>query len=210
MEKMSTEQLSKSYEEVNKKFHEYVKRVSELRVKDQFLNCPVRRVFVSVPMSGRTQTEVEADIEEAKAAFNKFFSLDFDGDCVEFVNTFVQEEAPDKVMYEPLWYLGNSIKILSTCDIILFARGAARARGCGVESHIAESYGIPSIWIYKRRNRDTSSFDYFEGRLNLFVNEDKEESKPKCMTDETCRKFEKAVNDYNNELMTEIKNGGIR
>lgn len=181
MEKMSTETLRKSYEEVNTKFKEYVKRVSELRVKDQFLNCPVRRVFVSVPMSGRTPTEVEADIEEAKNAFLNFFALNDGEEHFEFVNTFVQENAPDKVMYEPLWYLGNSIKILSTCDIILFAREAYRARGCEIERQIAESYNIPSVRIYSdRRHKD---FQYFDGQLNLFVPK-KEEPKPKYMSEE--------------------------
>lgn len=176
MEKMSTEQLSKSYEEVNKKFKEYVNRVSELRIKDQFLNCPVRRVFISVPMSGRTQTEVEADIEEAKNVFLKFFALNDGKDHFEFVNTFVQENAPDKVMYEPLWYLGNSIKILSTCDIILFARGARGARGCSIEYRIAQSYGIPSIVIDDRSRFIVAKndFTYYDGILTLFVN-DKEE-----------------------------------
>lgn len=188
MEKMSVEQLSKSYEEVNKKFQEYVKRVSEIRVRDQFLNCPVRRVFVSVPMSGRTPTEVEADIEEAKNAFLNFFALNDGEEHFEFVNTFVQENAPDKVMYEPLWYLGNSIKILSTCDIILFARGWYRARGCNVEDHISDSYGIPSIRIDEKRKGDTRDFDYINGHLTLFVLE-KEESKPKYMTEEAYKEW---------------------
>ena len=194
MEKMSTEQLSKSYEEVNNRFKEYVKRVAELRVKDQFLNRPVRRVFVSVPISGRTPAEVEVDVEEAKNAFLNFFALNDGEEHFEFVNTFVQENAPDKVMYEPLWYLGNSIKILSTCDIILFAREAYRARGCEIESQIADSYGIPSIWIYRRRNRDTSSFDYFGNRLNLFIPK-KDESKPKYMTEEGYKEWREEMDD---------------
>ena len=196
MEKMSVEQLSKSYEEVNKRFHEYVKRVTELRVKDQFLNCPVRRVFVSVPMSGRNEEDIKADIDEAKATFNKFFGLDFDGDCVEFVSSFdlVQEEAPDNVMHEPLWYLGNSIKILSTCDIILFAKNSYRAKGCNVEDHISDSYGIPSIRIDEKRKGDTRDFDYINGHLTLFVLE-KDESKPKYMTEEAYKEWLEEMNE---------------
>lgn len=176
MEKMRVEQLSKSYEEVNTKFREYVKRVSELRIKDQFLNCPVRRVFISVPMSGRTPAEVEADIEEAKNVFLNFFALNDGKDHFEFVNTFIQENAPDKVMYEPLWYLGNSIKILSTCDIILFAHGSYRARGCEIEDRIASAYDIPLVRIYEKSARDQSDFEYINGVLNLFVPEKEVES----------------------------------
>lgn len=196
MEKMSVEQLSKSYEEVNKKFHEYVNRVSELRVKDQFLNCPVRRVFISVPMSGRTPSEVEADIEEAKNTFLNFFALNDGEEHFEFVNTFVQENAPDKVMYEPLWYLGVSIKALSTCDIILFARGWYRARGCKIEESIATSYGIPSVKIYKKSVRDRSNFEYANWGLLLFIDEDdKEETKPKYMTEEAYKEWLEEMNE---------------
>jgi hypothetical protein len=194
MEKMSVEQLSKSYEEVNKKFQDYVKRVSELRVKDQFLNCPVRRVFVSVPMSGRTPSEVETDIEEAKNVFLNFFALNDGEEHFEFVNTFVQDKAPENCMHDPLWYLGNSIKILSTCDIILFARGAMRARGCNVEGHIADEYGIPAIKIDEKRKGDTRDFDYINGNLILFVNK-KEETKPKYMTEEGYKEWLKEMEE---------------
>lgn len=176
MEKMSVETLSKSYNEVNEKFKEYVKRVTELRVKDQFLNCPVRRVFISVPMSGRGEGEIAADIEEAKNVFLNFFALNDGKDHFEFVNTFVQENAPDKVMYEPLWYLGNSIKILSTCDIILFARGTNRARGCNIEDRISKAYGIPAIRIIEKSERDKSDFEYVNDNLHIFVEDKKEES----------------------------------
>lgn len=198
MEKMTTETLSKSYEEVNTKFKEYVKRVSELRVKDQFLNCPVRRVFISVPISGRGEGEIAADIEEAKNAFLNFFALNDGEEHFEFVSSFdlVQEEAPDNVMHEPLWYLGNSVKILSTCDIILFARGANRAAGCKIEQNIAESYNIPDIFIYKKREWRTSDFEYTDGHLFLFIDEnEKDESKPKYMTEEGYKEWREEMDE---------------
>lgn len=196
MEKMKTEELKKSYTETTERFKEYVNRVSELRVKDQFLNCPVRRVFVSVPMSGRTPTEVEVDIEEAKNAFLNFFALNDGEEHFEFVNTFVQVNAPDNVMHEPVWYLGVSIKALSTCDIILFTRGWYRARGCKIEESIATSYGIPSVKIYKKSVRDRSNFEYANGDLLLFIDEDdKEETKPKYMTEEAYKEWLEEMNE---------------
>ena len=80
-------------------------------------------------------------------------------------------------MHEPLWYLGNSVKILSTCDIILFARGANRAAGCKIEQNIAESYDIPDIFIYKKREWHTSDFEYTDGHLFLFIDENDKEEK---------------------------------
>lgn len=189
MEKMSVETLSKSYTEVSEAFKKFVKAMAEIRAKYSFLNTPVLRVFISVPMNGRTEEAIKADIEEAKAAFNKFFGLDFDGDQVEFVNTFIQNEAPDECRNDRIWYLGNSIKVLSTCDIILFARDWYRARGCEIEDHIASAYYIPSIRIYERRKEDKSDFEYVDGHLNLFV-PDKEE------TDENFIKGRNEIDNY--------------
>ena len=167
MEKMTAEELKKSYAETSERFKEYVKRVAELRVKNQFLNCPVRRVFVSVPMSGRGEGEIAEDIEEAKNAFLNFFGVS--EEHFEFVNTYIKDKVPEDCINEPVWYLSNSIKILSTCDIILFARGANWARGCEVENHIADAYGIPSIRIDEKRKGDTRDFDYINGHLTLFI-----------------------------------------
>lgn len=190
MEKMPVEQLAKSYDEVNAVFKKFVKTTAEIRAKCSFLNAPVLRVFISVPMNGRTEEAIKADIEEAKAAFSKFFGLDFDGDCVEFVNTFIQNEAPDECRNDRIWYLGNSIKVLSTCDIILFARGWYRARGCGIENSIAASYGIPQVRIYKKSKSDKADFEYINGDLYLFIDkDDKEETKPKYMTEEAYKEW---------------------
>lgn len=174
MEKMGVKQLSKSYDEVNAIFKKFVKTAAEIRAKYSFLNTPVLRVFISVPMNGRTEDAIKADIEEAKAAFSKFFGLDFDVDCVEFVNSFVQEKAPDECRNDRIWYLGNSIKVLSTCDVILFARGCYKATGCEIESRIADCYRMPAVRICDKRKYDKEDFEYYSGQLSLFVPEKEE------------------------------------
>lgn len=209
MEKMSTEQLSKSYAESSKKFQEYVKTMADAHIKDQFLNGPVRRVFISVPMSGRTFSEVTNDIEEAENAFLNFFGLDRNNQtCFEFVNTFVQEKAPNECRNARIWYLGNSIKVLSTCDIILFARGWYRARGCEIEDNVASAYYIPTIHIYERRKEDISDFEYVDGQLSLFVPEkdEKEETKPKYMTEEAYKKWRKVMDEEDRKEWQKVMN----
>ena len=203
MEKMSVEQLSKSYEATKEAFKKYVQTVANIRTKEEFLNSPILRVFVSVPMHGRAEEEILADIEEAKGAFNKFFGLDFDGDKVQFMDAYTREDAPDETLHKSmwykdnvrndrLWYLGDAIKDMAICDIILFARDSYKAKGCQIEDYVASTYNIPSIKIYRKNKRDKTDFDYTNGFLVLFV-PDKEESKPKYMTEE-------AYNEWRNEM----------
>lgn len=205
MEKMSVEMLSRSYEEANEAFKEYVKKVAEIRTKVNFLNTPILRVFVSVPMTGRTEKDILADIEEAKDAFNKFFGLDFDGDKVIFMDSYTRKDAADETLHkspwykdnvrnDSLWYLGNAIKDMTICDIILFGRGAYKAKDCQVEEYAANSFDIPTIKIYKKCDRDKTDFDYTNGYLTLFV-PDKEESKPKYMTEEAYKEWRKEIDE---------------
>lgn len=40
-----------------------------------------------------------------------------------------------------IWYLGESLKMLSEADIVFFAKGWNEFRGCRLEKFVAESYG---------------------------------------------------------------------
>lgn len=44
-----------------------------------------------------------------------------------------------------LWYLGESIKLLGSADVVVFAPGWENARGCRIERRCAEEYGIPML-----------------------------------------------------------------
>lgn len=45
----------------------------------------------------------------------------------------------------PLWFLGESLKLLATADIAYFATGWEGARGCKIEHICAEEYGVHII-----------------------------------------------------------------
>lgn len=42
----------------------------------------------------------------------------------------------------PLWYLGESIKKMSEADVVYFATGWAKARGCQIEHECAVKYNL--------------------------------------------------------------------
>ena len=110
------------------------------------------KVFLSLPMSGRTDEAVFAEIEQIKNIFMDYINDTQPGTEVEFVNTYVQPSAPENCVTEPLWYLGESIKILSTCDAIIFAQGFRGARGCMIEYEVARNYDLKYYKLFTDYN----------------------------------------------------------
>ena len=91
------------------------------------------RVFISMPMSGKTEKQISEELEQAKK--------DFAFSDSEFINGFL----PDHEGMTPLECLAESIKRMDTADAVLFAYGSGweNARGCRVEHAVAENYDIP-------------------------------------------------------------------
>lgn len=96
----------------------------------------MKKLFISQPMNGKTDEEIQATrekaIESAKAL------LDEDVEVIDSVLD-LPEDA------KPLYYLGESLKLLSGADVAYFAKGWESARGCKIEKAAAEAYGIPFI-----------------------------------------------------------------
>ena len=65
----------------------------------------MKKLFISQPMKGKTNEEIEAErvkaVKEAKAVLN---------DDVEVIDSFFKDAPVDA---RPLWFLGKSIELLS-------------------------------------------------------------------------------------------------
>lgn len=97
----------------------------------------MKKVFISQPMKGKTDEEILKTREQAiKVAEEKL------GEDVEEIKSFFQGAPADA---RPLWFLGESLKLLSTADIAYFAKGWDGARGCKIEHECAIQYGINVI-----------------------------------------------------------------
>jgi len=100
----------------------------------------MKKLFISQPMNGKTNEEIEAvrdaAIESAKA---------FVKDDVEVIDSFFKDAPVDA---RPLWFLGKSLQLLSTADVAYFAKGWEDARGCRIEHTCAVEYGIDVIESY--------------------------------------------------------------
>ena len=113
------------------------------------------RVFLSLPMSGFTDEEIQENINKMKSIImlkNPFGEVE-----IEFVDNFSCEPVDSKDAVTPnLLYLGEAIKKMATCNAAVFHPDWAIARGCGIEMYTCKEYGIPSYWISEFNNYQLS------------------------------------------------------
>lgn len=92
------------------------------------------KVFISQPMKDLTNDEIlktrDNAIKQVKDLFNEE---------IEIIDSFLLISQP--IRDNPLWFLGRSIQILSTADVIVFSKGWEEARGCRIEHECASCYG---------------------------------------------------------------------
>lgn len=97
----------------------------------------MKRLFISQPMRGKTNEEIL--VERQKAIEMAELMLD---EKVEVIDSLFKDAPADA---KPLWYLGESLKLLATADYVCFAKGWEEARGCRIEKMSAIEYGVAVI-----------------------------------------------------------------
>lgn len=93
----------------------------------------MRKLFISQPMNGLTDECIKKKRDELS---NEYFTY-------EVIDSFF-EGAPHDA--SPLWCLGESIKLLGTADLVVFAKGWEKKRGCRIEHAVAVEYGIETVY----------------------------------------------------------------
>ena len=99
----------------------------------------MKRLFISQPYTGRTEEEVFKIREEVEEYVKDIILED-----VEVIDQYHQD-APENA--GRLFYLGNSIKLMGTSDIVCFTEDWKDAPGCRAEMTVCLEYGIPHIII---------------------------------------------------------------
>lgn len=97
----------------------------------------MKTVMISLPMNGRSDDAIKADIEHSSEYLK---SHGFD----TIANTMFEDDPG--VKHPALWYLGNALIKMSSCDAVYFMRGWEDARGCQIEHAAAEKYGLEIIY----------------------------------------------------------------
>lgn len=101
----------------------------------------MKKLFVSVPMKGRTEEEIKASIQKMK----KIAEI-YEGEELELIDSYI-EDNPHKDSKEAVWYLGESIKKLAQADVFIGIQEHYDWNGCHVEFVVKQEYGIKSYTI---------------------------------------------------------------
>lgn len=104
----------------------------------------MRKVFISLPMAGRSSEEIEAERDEMLARVAAMYAER--GEEVREVPSYFGPKAAEQM--EPLELLGKSIELLSHADLAAFAPGWEDARGCRIEHACAVDYGVEVMELY--------------------------------------------------------------
>lgn len=98
----------------------------------------MKKVFISQPMRDKTDEEILA-VRKRAIAYAKDILKTSD---IEVIDSFFQNAPVDA---RPLWFLGKSLELLSTADLVVFAPGYKDFRGCKIEHLCCEQYGIQTV-----------------------------------------------------------------
>lgn len=104
----------------------------------------MKKLFVSVPMKGRTQEEIKASIEKMK-----MIAEVYEGEELELIDSYI-EDNPPKDSKEAIWYLGKSIEKLAQADIFIGISDDWEWSGCYIETSAATKYEIKNYLIPSR------------------------------------------------------------
>ena len=124
------------------------------------------KVMISQPMNGIPDSEVRKIQDDLKEKFAKY--------NIDVVDSFLTEAPNTEIKNPRLFYLGRTIQnFLSDVDAVYFCTGWERAKGCRIERHICEEYGIPILddsffKVTKRKYyRIEDAVEYFNFDCNL-------------------------------------------
>lgn len=123
----------------------------------------MKKLFVSVPMKGRTEEEIKASIQKMKKIAEIYY-----GEELELIDSYI-EDNPPKNNNEAVWYLGESLKKLAQADVFIGICESYDWSGCQIERETAEKYGIKAYAIPVRYVID--DYNALLNKLHLSCND---------------------------------------
>lgn len=118
------------------------------------------RVFISQPMTGRTLDEVKKERQDIETIMHELNDgLSTKGISVKVIDSFDEQAFIEG--RNPLDCLGDCIKKMSEANIVVFAPGWDKTRGCRIEHQCAVEYQLATIMLKdttlhtKSKNNDT-------------------------------------------------------
>lgn len=103
----------------------------------------MKKLFVSVPMRGRTEEEIKRSFKRMHAIAENIFD-----EKLELIDTYFESDPSESVRNISLWFLGESIRKLSEADYFIGVEYPGDFyKGCESENYIATLYRIPSVFV---------------------------------------------------------------
>ncbi len=96
----------------------------------------MKKLFVSVPMKGRTEEEIRESISKMKQ-----IAEIYEGEELELIDSYI-EHTPPQNSNQAIWYLGESLKKMAEADVFIGIQETYDWNGCEIETRIAWAYGI--------------------------------------------------------------------
>lgn len=97
------------------------------------------KLFVSVPMNGRTEEAIKNSITKMHKMAELILSEEF-----ELIDSYMDDGVIGDGK-QSIWYLGEAIKKLSEADYMIGLAEIENNSGCIIEREVALRYGIPYI-----------------------------------------------------------------
>ena len=99
-----------------------------------------KKLFISQPMNGLSNEEIEKERARILEDVKKMVK----DTNIELIDSFFKDAPHDA---KPLWFLGKSLELLSTADIVYFDGDWKNERGCKIEYEAAKQYLLPGVLI---------------------------------------------------------------
>lgn len=102
----------------------------------------MKKLFVSLPMRGLSEQEIRKRMNYLKS----LVELELKEEVI-LIDSFIKDEPDSKEINNiGLYCLGKSIEEMAYADIVVFANGWMKARGCKVEYKAAVEYGVKILY----------------------------------------------------------------
>lgn len=108
----------------------------------------MKKLFVSVPMKGRTEENIKNSMEVMKIIAEAYA-----GEKLEMIDTWI-DCIPDGVKDSHIYCLGESIKKMADADYFIGVYPELDFGwfpGCYIEKEVADEYGIPIVMVDMKR-----------------------------------------------------------
>ena len=110
-----------------------------------------KNIFISQPMTGRSEEEILATRQKAIEKIHQLF--DADGEQVNIIDSYIddatrnefQGRMGDAINWDIYW-LSQSLQKLALADTIWLCDGWGHSKGCNVELECAIQYGLDIVY----------------------------------------------------------------